>query len=874
MNSTTLSILAKLFETYRLVFWYDAEKTLWDEFEALTLPDVEKLAIDRNEFGIKVKVLHDSPMQKFLLYHHGPRPEDEENWLLDLLLANTEFRTDEASLILADLGLDRQRFLPFVQQTMGFFRKAAKRVRTLRSAVDPTSETEQSLALKMMAICIDLPPDSRIDHLLLELLMESAKVELEDEEASDEKWHLLQGCDLTEAFWTQMTHTYGYAADHPSLFGFVIAMFQDAFRAELPIGSDRLTLLPAARSFLRDWRDNKRYSRFFEHFSWKCSHALEISQKIAELTLHDFGAFDAFADSDVRILQGLAKHIEDNSMSRSDIQRLIATRRNSYWYVQLQDIYEALEAASAFLSELPLVKFEPTSAEDAILKYSKTWYRLDRSYREFVLHAKRWGSQHVGNRLFTALNQDHGQERDILERLTSLINGKYANQVVLPMNQAFQAHLETLPQWKFLTHRMQVDFYRQNLTEGESSKRKVFVIVSDALRYEVATELMERIQETNRYTVSLTPMVAALPSYTKLGMAALLPHQNQMDASKSIAFAERLPEILVDGKPTNSLEDRKAILAETLGTAGGTAIRSEELLSTPREAMLELQRNNRVVYVFHNEIDATGDAQKSETQVLEAASRTVDTLLALIKKLAGPNHVKNFFITSDHGFLYQDLPVADSDFLSCPDSEKAAEFRSRRFLMGKDLPESESLMSFDCQRLGLGGQTRVQIPRSVSRLRLNGSGSRYTHGGAALQEIVIPLLQVQYKPVDNTELVTVQLLHEGSNRMTTSQLVVRFFQSKPVAGKVLARTLRVGLYTQDGKTLLSNQQVLRFASESKQANDRLSQTTLILNHQADSIRKDTIRLIIESRIGDTEHYEPYKSEDYLLMRTFVSDFDV
>ena len=143
-----------------------------------------------------------------------------------------------------------------------------------------------------------------------------------------------------------------------------------------------------------------------------------------------------------------------------------------------------------------------------------------------------------------------------------------------------------------------------------------------------------------------------------------------------------------------------------------------------------------------------------------------------------------------------------------------------------------------------------------------------------MQEIVIPLLQVQYKPVDNTELVTVELLHEGQNRMTTSQLVVRFFQSKPVAGKVLARTLRVGLYTQDGKTLLSNQQVLRFASESKQANDRLSQTTLILNHQADSIRKDTIRLIIESRIGDTEHYEPYKSEDYLLMRTFVSDFDV
>jgi len=108
MNSTTISILSRLFETHRLVFWYDTEKSLGEEFEALTLPDVEKLVIDNNEFGIKVRVLHEQPAKKFLLYHRGPRPEDEANWLLDLLLANTEFCTDEASLILSDLGLDNK----------------------------------------------------------------------------------------------------------------------------------------------------------------------------------------------------------------------------------------------------------------------------------------------------------------------------------------------------------------------------------------------------------------------------------------------------------------------------------------------------------------------------------------------------------------------------------------------------------------------------------------------------------------------------------------------------------------------------------------------------------------------------------------------
>ncbi len=856
MNSMTTSILSKLFETHRLVFWYDTEKSLGEEFEALTLPNVEKLVIDNNEFGIKVKVLHEQPNQKFLLYHSGSRPEDDANWLLDLLLANTEFCTDEASLILSDLGLDRQRFLPFVQQTMGFFRKATKRVNALRPALDSKTETEQTLAMKMMAVCMGLAADSRIDHILMELFKESADVESHD--ASDEKWRLLRDCGLEEAFWAQMRRVYGYAADSPSLLDFAIAMFHDTTSAELGIGSDKLALFPTARSFLRDWRDNQRYAMDFEHFSRKCSDALHIPMKVVELALRDFGSFDAFAVIDERVLQLLAQHIEANSMSRSDIQRIIATRRNTHWYSRFQDIYEALDAASAFLSEISLVKFEPASAEDAILKYSKTWHRLDRSYREFVYNARKASSI----------------DDSILQPLVSLINGKYANQVVLPMNNAFQKHLEALPQWKFSSAvNMQADFFRQNLTTGESGKRKVFVIVSDALRYEVATELLERIQETNRYTVSISPMVAALPSYTKLGMAALLPHKVEMDASKSIAFADKLPEILVDGKPTASIEDRKAIIEETLGTAGGTAIRAEELLSYNKEQILELQRKNRVVYVFHNEIDAIGDALKSETQVFEAAARSVETLLTIIKKLAGPNHVKNYYITSDHGFLYQDIPVADSDFLSCPQSEEAAEFKSRRFLMGRNLPTADGLMTFDSQRLGIGGNVMVQIPRSVNRLHLSGSGSRYTHGGASLQEIVIPLLQIQFKPVDDTEQVTVELLHEGTNRITTSQLVVRFFQTKPVAGKVLGRTLRIALYTRDGRTLLSNQQVLTFDSESKQADDRLFQTTLILNHQADSIKNDTVSLLIESRIGETAHYEPYKTEDYLLMRTFTNDFD-
>ncbi|MFW5735163.1 MAG: hypothetical protein ACOCWR_08895, partial [Oceanidesulfovibrio sp.] len=68
--------LTRIFERHRIVFWYDDRRELRSEFEAVTLPDVEKLIVDNHEFGIKYRVLREQPRQKFLLYHEGPPPDD------------------------------------------------------------------------------------------------------------------------------------------------------------------------------------------------------------------------------------------------------------------------------------------------------------------------------------------------------------------------------------------------------------------------------------------------------------------------------------------------------------------------------------------------------------------------------------------------------------------------------------------------------------------------------------------------------------------------------------------------------------------------------------------------------------------------------
>ena len=72
----------------------------------------------------------------------------------------------------------------------------------------------------------------------------------------------------------------------------------------------------------------------------------------------------------------------------------------------------------------------------------------------------------------------------------------------------------------FQTER-QTHFYSKNVS---GTRERVVVFISDAMRYEVAQQLFEKLAMDAKCTAKLTPAVSTVPSYTQLGMAALLPH--------------------------------------------------------------------------------------------------------------------------------------------------------------------------------------------------------------------------------------------------------------------------------------------------------------------------------------------------------------
>jgi hypothetical protein len=90
MSERITQALVKLFKKHRIVFWYDEEESLRGDFESINLPEVEKVEIANNEFGLKYRLLREQPTRKFLVFKSGPQPEDRDNWLLDVQLAHIQ----------------------------------------------------------------------------------------------------------------------------------------------------------------------------------------------------------------------------------------------------------------------------------------------------------------------------------------------------------------------------------------------------------------------------------------------------------------------------------------------------------------------------------------------------------------------------------------------------------------------------------------------------------------------------------------------------------------------------------------------------------------------------------------------------------------
>ena len=830
MENPIAQALEKLFQDHRIIFWYDAQQELREEYQALNLADVVKLEIENNAFALKYRLLREEPKQKFLLYRHGPAPEDKNNWLLDIQLSHKEFRTDQAALWREELGLGLG-FSELMEQHGNFLQNASRRS-ALKRLLHPR-DTIGRIRLKMLAVCAGSDP--RVDNIVENLLAELGQ-------KTDEKMKWVKRCQLAPFLWEQMERCYGYKSSEPGMRDFVIELFKSCYAMDL---EGKVQLAQDASVFLKRWKDSRQHQKTFKTLSDECAEVLKVERDLETRKYDQLLEMDYFQLIDKKIIHGLVAAVAAREITRDEMTLLVRQRRQGHWYAEFSHLYEALDMAAHFMHALDQTESTITDMTHGVQQYSKCWHVLDRLYRKYICHVRMSGKP------------------GLMDNLSQRMENLYSNNYLLALNDRWQVFVDKTEVWRVPGIPQQNEFFRRWVRPFLKKDVKICVIISDALRYEIGYELLDLIRRENRYNAELEPALSMLPSYTQMGMAALLPHE-------TLTINTDGKTVLADGASTAGAVNREKILTGALSQRA-TVVGANKLAAMKGEDCRALVRENDVIYVYHNHIDNTGDKQSSEERAFDAAETTLTELVRLIKRLTAAN-INNLLVTADHGFIYQYRPIEASDYSVDAASGDEVLSRNRRFVLGHNLKESSGLRKFTSAQLGLEGEMQVLIPNSINRLRVKGSGSRFVHGGASLQEVVIPVLTINKKRQSDISRVEVDILRGASSLITSSQLTVVFYQVQPTSEKVKARELRAGIYTTDGEQI-SDRHSLTFDLTAESPRERELPARFILTRKADSLNGQEVVLKLEEKLFGTTHYQEYKTQQYRMQRSFTSDFD-
>ncbi len=263
--------------------------------------------------------------------------------------------------------------------------------------------------------------------------------------------------------------------------------------------------------------------------------------------------------------------------------------------------------------------------------------------------------------------------------------------------------------------------------------KPVVVMVVDAMRYEMGAELAARI--ANFGEVQLRPAIAALPSITPIGMAALLP-----GASADFAIGTQNGKFgaVIGGAFLPDLAGRLKYLKTQVPEF--LELTLDEALSGNAKSLQKRIGSAQVIFIRSTEIDAAGEntGTVSARRIME---RVIEDIARCLQRLAAAG-VENVVIAADHGHLFFASDRDPSMRIDAPGGDTAD--LHRRCWAGKGGTTPPGSVRIPGSKLGYATDLDIVLPASTSVFK-SGGDLAYHHGGASLQELVIPIIKARLK---------------------------------------------------------------------------------------------------------------------------------
>jgi len=222
-------------------------------------------------------------------------------------------------------------------------------------------------------------------------------------------------------------------------------------------------------------------------------------------------------------------------------------------------------------------------------------------------------------------------------------------------------------------------------------------------------------------------------------------------------------------------------------------------------------------------------------------------------------------LVTDHGFLYMENDPPEAMQESFPDADGRV-LRCNRSIVAEHTG-GEGGYRFPLRAMSdIDADLEVRVPKAVNRYKLQGAGKHYAHGGASLQEMLVPVLAVHKAREDKAKKVDVRLLSED-RVIRSGFLKVQILQTEAVSSNRQARTVYVGLY--DGEELISKEKVLTLDSTAQEASERTQGVKLTLSQASNDLNFCHLRAYDED---DHDKLNPIVEQRYSIERLIEQDF--
>ena len=778
----------------RIIFWYDEDGEFRERLDEVVLNNAKLVALTgTNNFAVKKLLSVDDTTNNYLVYCPLSYEKPEDDWLLDIEMYSEEFRADLISIWMNEMGIPSTPAMrKQVKDYRKYFNAKARRDKIASQNRVPSVPAQLHMAVMgALGGIKDVTPAAIIKEVL------KAGMDTDTNDLYQE--FVNYGAD--KAFWSMAKQGSGYASDQPDIAMLATHMLLTAttrtMRLEYLAGLDEFISSPHQAfcfDFISDWLHAEDREQLIE-IAKSVEDELKLPQRFMKLEVSDLVDTEVFPCLDEVILIKLMTEIGDHIIDVDVIKRTVEKRRTCVNYEPFKDYYEGiLQVANmqAFYKEHS-TGFHSAEAKKVWKEYTSEYYKMDTYYRLFH---KSYGES------LKAYNSDlHDLFRSVMEKVEGLYKNWFLGQLGGNWQTVCSEELEKYG--RILEVPQQADFYRNRIENADS---RVFVVISDALRYEVAASLAEQLRRETQADVKLQDVQGIFPTITKFGMAALLPHKEL-----EVELHGEVLKVMADGVSTDAGYRDRILKAEK---PNSVAVKYEDLVNAKRADRSAMVKGMDVVYIYHDTIDEA--SHTSDTMVFPACDDAIQELKNLTKIICNDFGATHILFTADHGFLYTYSPLTEDDKIDKTGFvNRIVEYGRRYAIMMKDSdPDYLQKVQF------LGGTSEYDAfaPKENVRIKMNGSGLNFVHGGISLQEMVVPVidyhfLRNQYKQYQrnqkkyDTKPVEVSLL-SATHKVSNMIFSLNFYQKEPVGDNREAATYQLYFTDSNGKQISDTSKII------------------------------------------------------------------